>query len=409
MMICPSDVMVAALISPPFFYSIRRKSPIQSGSFLGTRYRSGNRGNGGIVASVRYSQQLPASRQAYSSSRDAHADSREHTPCVRFRTRSLASGRAFASGPELPRLPKWAVARGRSSTEPARCTAKASLIFCRSRQTPGFARTSASTKAWKVRVRATWAAPSIRTGVVELRGNMKTSSNGTVWQSSMIAVMQNVTLRYANRLTLNGSLEEEGASMAFRSLGVSTARFPFDTVKQVLCVTERTSQRERDLPAHVMVYYAIALARYAIVSTREVLRCVLEGVRWLGEPGTVAEPAGPSGISQAPHPPGRRATGTAMVGAWTARRSRCGSSRERCPARPRRGRATASLRRSSRLTTGPPMSWPRAITSAGRSRPRSTRARRIGAAPGACCGARPRSWCGKSRGDFSSRTSPFAR
>ncbi len=83
------------------------------------------------------------------------------------------------------------------------------------------------------------------------------------------------------------------------SLGVLTARFPLETVEQVLFETERVSQRERDLPAHVMVYYAIALALYADVSTREVLRCLLEGVRWLGEPGAVAEPAGPSGISQA--------------------------------------------------------------------------------------------------------------
>ncbi len=49
-----------------------------------------------------------------------------------------------------------------------------------------------------------------------------------------------------------------------------------------------------------MVYYAIALALYADVSTREVLRCLLEGVRWLGDPvGAVAEPPGKSGISQA--------------------------------------------------------------------------------------------------------------
>lgn len=83
------------------------------------------------------------------------------------------------------------------------------------------------------------------------------------------------------------------------SLGVLTTRFPLATVEQVLVETARTSQRERDLPAYVMVYYAIALALYADVSTREVLRCLLEGVRWLGEPGAVAEPAGPSGISQA--------------------------------------------------------------------------------------------------------------
>jgi len=83
------------------------------------------------------------------------------------------------------------------------------------------------------------------------------------------------------------------------SLGVLTTRFPLATVAQVLVETARESQRERDLPAHVMVYYAIALALYADVSTREVLRCLLEGVRWLGAPGAVTEPAGPSGISQA--------------------------------------------------------------------------------------------------------------
>jgi len=47
------------------------------------------------------------------------------------------------------------------------------------------------------------------------------------------------------------------------------------------------------------MYYAIALALYADVSTREVLRCLLEGARWLGDPEAGVEPAGPSGISQA--------------------------------------------------------------------------------------------------------------
>jgi hypothetical protein len=85
----------------------------------------------------------------------------------------------------------------------------------------------------------------------------------------------------------------------YLSLGVLTASFPIETVQEVLLSTGRVSQRERDLPAHVMVYYAIALALYADVSTREVLRCLLEGVRWLGDPDTSVEPAGPSGISQA--------------------------------------------------------------------------------------------------------------
>src|SRR5215213_6084856 len=60
----------------------------------------------------------------------------------------------------------------------------------------------------------------------------------------------------------------------------------------------RAGERERDLPAPVMVYYAIALALYMGSSTREVLRCLLEGLRWLWGAEAV-KVAGKSGISQA--------------------------------------------------------------------------------------------------------------
>ena len=83
------------------------------------------------------------------------------------------------------------------------------------------------------------------------------------------------------------------------SLGVLTASFPLDIVKSILARTERESQRERELPAHVMVYYVIALALYADVSTRETLRCLLEGARWLGDPAVEDEPTSRSGISRA--------------------------------------------------------------------------------------------------------------
>jgi len=82
------------------------------------------------------------------------------------------------------------------------------------------------------------------------------------------------------------------------SLGVLTAQFPMEVVEQALFETERFSARERALPAHVMVYYAIALALYAEVSTREVLRCVVEGARWLGDPLAATMPS-KSAISQA--------------------------------------------------------------------------------------------------------------
>src|SRR4051795_937285 len=82
------------------------------------------------------------------------------------------------------------------------------------------------------------------------------------------------------------------------SLGVIARAFPPGEVRRVLAETGRASERERDLPAHVMVYYAIALALYTTSGTREVLRCLLEGLRWLWGAEAVRV-AGKSGISQA--------------------------------------------------------------------------------------------------------------
>lgn len=83
------------------------------------------------------------------------------------------------------------------------------------------------------------------------------------------------------------------------SLGVIAKFFPLDKVHEVLAVTKRASLRERDLPAHVVVYYVIAMALYMRSSTREVLRCLLEGVQWLLDPSARIKVAGKSGISQA--------------------------------------------------------------------------------------------------------------
>src|SRR4051794_11879744 len=80
------------------------------------------------------------------------------------------------------------------------------------------------------------------------------------------------------------------------SLGVIAKAFPPDQVRQVLAETGRASGR--DLPAHVMVYCAIALALYTTSGTREVLRCLLEGLRWLWGAEAVRV-AGKSGISPA--------------------------------------------------------------------------------------------------------------
>lgn len=83
------------------------------------------------------------------------------------------------------------------------------------------------------------------------------------------------------------------------SLGVIAKFFPAEKVHEALAQTNRASVRERDLPAHVVVYYVIALALYMRSSYREVLRCLLEGVQWLLDPSAAVKVAGKSGISQA--------------------------------------------------------------------------------------------------------------
>lgn len=83
------------------------------------------------------------------------------------------------------------------------------------------------------------------------------------------------------------------------SLGVIAKYFPSERVHAALEQTGRASVRERDLPAHVVVYYVIALALYMRSSYREVLRCLLEGVQWLLDPSVSIRVAGKSGISQA--------------------------------------------------------------------------------------------------------------
>jgi hypothetical protein len=83
------------------------------------------------------------------------------------------------------------------------------------------------------------------------------------------------------------------------SLGVVTRTFPLDKIRAALEATGKESVRQRDLPAHVTVYYVIALALYMQSSYREVLRCLLEGIQWLAKPSGGINVAGNSGISQA--------------------------------------------------------------------------------------------------------------
>ncbi len=95
------------------------------------------------------------------------------------------------------------------------------------------------------------------------------------------------------------TLPEGSRITDYVSLGVITKTFPLERVRSALAATGKASVRERDLPAHVVVYYAIALALYMQSSYREVLRCLLEGLQWLRDPAVPPRVAGHSGISQA--------------------------------------------------------------------------------------------------------------
>ena len=95
------------------------------------------------------------------------------------------------------------------------------------------------------------------------------------------------------------------------SLGVVAQWFPRLTVDRVLANSGKSSCRQRDLPAHVVVYYLIAVALYMQVSYREVLRCLLEGLQWAAGTARGAARGQPLGHLQSPHTTGLRAARTA--------------------------------------------------------------------------------------------------
>ena len=90
------------------------------------------------------------------------------------------------------------------------------------------------------------------------------------------------------------------------SLGVIARTFPAEEVRRVLAETGRTSERERDLPAHVMVYYAIALALYAAqVELADLFEH--EGIEFTffhGRGGSIGRGGGPTNVAILAQPPG---------------------------------------------------------------------------------------------------------
>ena len=82
------------------------------------------------------------------------------------------------------------------------------------------------------------------------------------------------------------------------NIGVLTKTYPVSRIKAVLKATERESIRERALPAHVMVYYVLALTLWMHTSYAAVLGLLVEGLQWLLSPKEWRMP-GKAAISQA--------------------------------------------------------------------------------------------------------------
>lgn len=65
------------------------------------------------------------------------------------------------------------------------------------------------------------------------------------------------------------------------SIGVLARAIPRDLVDDVLAETGRREKRRRRLPAHVVVYFVVAMAIFRD-SYEEVLRKLVNGLRFLG-------------------------------------------------------------------------------------------------------------------------------
>ena len=64
------------------------------------------------------------------------------------------------------------------------------------------------------------------------------------------------------------------------SVGVLTRVFPPELVERVVAEAGRTEQRQRLLPARVVVYYVLGLALFSQCSYEEVMRVLVEGLAW---------------------------------------------------------------------------------------------------------------------------------
>jgi hypothetical protein len=65
-------------------------------------------------------------------------------------------------------------------------------------------------------------------------------------------------------------------------IGALTEHLPTELIGEVLLETGKQGIRDRKLPADFMTVFIVALALYRDVSSEEVLRCVVQGLQWVG-------------------------------------------------------------------------------------------------------------------------------
>jgi hypothetical protein len=93
---------------------------------------------------------------------------------------------------------------------------------------------------------------------------------------------------------------EPGRRLSDRvALGVLTATFPRELVDEVIDQTGRREQRTRLLPAHLTLYYVLAMTLFSSLGYEEVMRSLTEGLTWTCDGREEYEPASQVAISKA--------------------------------------------------------------------------------------------------------------
>jgi hypothetical protein len=94
------------------------------------------------------------------------------------------------------------------------------------------------------------------------------------------------------------TMSDGGKLAEHLSVGVLAAAYPWEAVNKAVADSGKSSERVRALPAEAVTYYVMALGLLMAVSTREVLRVLVEGLRWLQGDGAM-KVASKAAIAQA--------------------------------------------------------------------------------------------------------------